>query len=282
MPNFPASPVQTNSVLSLCADDLSHSDVLTLLPLSRHSMAGLGGMEIELRILLEEVTSFAHADDLPPSLREFYQALADRVSSIHSELKSVSRATDTVVRDLVHERSPKFNNELSDDEVARLLQINQQLVTLEAAIVDRVSGLSRALGTVPAAESDNLTWDEWDQLEVSLWLVFAKDADRPSYRPDLQGGDLLENMALSDLRISLELNNFRRGSPDDTDYWGLGDSNDHNDIPRDCGHPLAGVPLCMLFHELFDHADVGLKGMLRLEQILFDVRLQQSATYSLW
>lgn len=281
MLNHPINPTQNNPVLSLNAADLTLSDWLTLLPLTRHSMAGLGGMGIEWRILLEEISSFVHANDLPPSLREFYRAFADRLSAIHSELKAVGNEAESVVSDLFYKTCPKFDVELSEAEIARLLQLNQQLVTLEAAIVERVSSLSRALGAVPAVDTTDLAWCAWDTLEVNLWLVFAKDADRPSYRPDLQDGYPLENMALSDLKIYLDLNDVSRLSPNHAEYWGIGDGKDHNDIPCDFGYPLAGVPLCMLFHELFDHADVGLKGMLQLEKILLDVRLEQSATYQL-
>jgi hypothetical protein len=60
---------------------------------------------------------------------------------------------------------------------------------------------------------------------------------------------------------------------------GIGDRNCHNTLP--VGHALRDYPLCMLFHEMYDHWDIGLKDILQLERIWFDIRLQQSGCFTL-
>lgn len=225
----------------------------------------------------------AHANDIPVSLREYFHKLGVQVGDIHARLLTLKISTKNEIQEfLLSARQRERSVTFSAAEIAKLEQVNSRLVDLEKAIYARIKDIHSHLHGLESPALDGLKWDQWDGADVEMQLRFALDPERPSYYPDESGESIdLEQLSITVMNISLDINDVKNFDPGNSEYWGLGDGEDHNDIHADWDHPLAGLPLCFLFHELFDHAEVGVQGMLHLEEIWFDVKLQQSCWFRL-
>ncbi len=273
----------TPQISPLNSDDCRPSDLLMLLPLCQHSAAGMTSAVISLDYLHQELSMLAHANDIPVSLREYFLKLGGQIGGVHAQLRAVQVAAKNEIQDfLLSARQSERSVAFSAAEIAKLVQVNSRLVELEKAIYTRIVDIHSHLHGLDSPALDGLKWDQWDGADVEMQLRFALDSERPSYYPDESGESIdLEQLSITVMNIHLDINDVKNFDPGNSEYWGLGDGEDHNDIHSDCDHPLAGLPLCFLFHELFDHADVGLRGMLHLEEIWFDVKLQQSGWFRL-
>lgn len=270
-----------NKLSLLDSADLRASDYLMLLPFAQHGFAGLSLAKISLNNLHRELNLLANGTDIPASLRRYYGLLGAKYENIHAQLELLMQSTRSEIRDFVmNERPRECATDYSAEQIARLVQINSELVDLEKAIFKRVAGLHLQDQANPGL--NGLSWDEWDGVEVELQLKFALDPERSSYYPDDSGNSVdLENIAIKPLSLCLDINDVKKFAQNNQGYWGVADGNDHNDIHPDWDHPLAGLHLCTLFHELFDHAEVGGQGMLQLEEVWFDIKMQQSGCFKL-
>jgi hypothetical protein len=272
---------KSNKMSPLNSSDLRTCDYLMLLPFAQHGSAGLSLAKISLNNLHRELNLLANGADIPASLCRYYGLLGTKYGHIHAQLDELMRSTRNEIRDFVmNERPRERAADYSTEQIARLVQINSQLVDFEKAIFKRVAGLR--LHDLENPVLNGLSWDEWDGVEVELQLRFALDPERPSYYADDSGNSVyLEQISINILTIQLDINDVKNFAPNNQDYWGLADGNDHNDIHPGWDHPLAGLHLCTLFHELFDHAEIGGKGMLQLKEVWFDIKMQQSGDFKL-
>lgn len=267
------------SLSKLDEKDSNLSDLLALLPFFNRAGNSITPTESRLRYLHEDITKLAVALDVPAGLRSYFLELDERLTAIHAQLATLNVSSLSRVQEYFEEVMPPKFSPLSPDEVTKLLHINSRLVELETAIYTRLSNMHSQLIGQKMPVATGLQLDDFDPVEIEFYLVFNVDPMRPSYRPD---GDTVESITVM-RQVSLvpRINELGDFDLTNADYWGIGDGKCHNDIPLASGHLLAGKPLCSLFHELFDHWDIGLKGMLQLEEIRFDIALRQSGLFAL-
>jgi hypothetical protein len=74
---------------------------------------------------------------------------------------------------------------------------------------------------------------------------------------------------------------WKRDTREETRPWGLNDGQNHSDLSGCEGHPLQHFSQSYLFHELFDHANAGLWGMLHLQSLWIEIIPHRSANFQI-
>lgn len=262
--------------------DYRPSDYLAMLPLSRIKAGGICTAKSEMQALHRELDFLAASADVPIILRDYYRNLAAKVDGLGAQLGALENETRNEAQDFRYNIQRKDQLPLSKKEMAKLYQVNARLIDLEKLLFSKATDLRTRLIGAPDPTDDGVKWDTWDGVDIELWLIFEPDSERPSYHHGTARDEMnLENLAFNDIRIWLNINDAATFNPADKNRWGIADGLDHNDISGIDGHPFSNLPQCSLFHEIYDHAEVGIQGMLRLSQIWFDVNLKQSGYFTL-
>lgn len=81
------------------------------------------------------------------------------------------------------------------------------------------------------------------------------------------------------IEVKVKLWSIDIHDPDDKEPWGLDDGQNHSDLGGCEGSQMQHFHQCYLFHELWDHADVGTWGMLNLRSIWIEVMPHRSGDF---
>ena len=120
-------------------------------------------------------------------------------------------------------------------------------------------------------------WDIWDGTEIKLWVEIGLDSERPAYDPDAW----TEDGKMDPIKICARITRSWKLGADRKKPWGLCDGQNHSDMGGCEGHPMQHFNQCYLFHELFDHANVGLWGMLNLSSLWIEVIPHRSGNFTI-
>jgi hypothetical protein len=233
----------------------------------------LAGMPcIQIRCAEEAFTQLASAEDVPPVLRSYYAKVGKKLDETEVRLKKYLRSAK-VEGEKLSSRIHKTlgHSELTEEEMNRLRHVNTRLQDLEKILQQKIDGMHERLeGFDPAG----VEWDEWDAGEIILWLRISTVAERPAYDPATWGEDYL--MESLEIRVAV----WERPRSDAAKVpWGLDDGQNHSDLGGCEGSQMQHFHQCYLFHELWDHADVGTWGMLNLRSIWIEVMPHRSGDF---
>jgi len=233
----------------------------------------IGGLPcIEINSAGEAFARLATADDVPSTLRRFYEKVGKKLTDTGMRLKKYLDATEHEAINLsVCVQNALGRNELSEKDMERLRHVNTRLQALEKVLQDKLDEMHERLeGLNPAG----VEWDRWDGTDIVLWLSFESDSERPSYNADAWADDGI----MEPLEIRVKLGS-RRKRAHDKEPWGLDDGKVHSDLGGFEGSQLRHFHQCYLFHELLDHVDVSVWGMLHLQSIWIEVIPHRSGDF---
>lgn len=253
-----------------------HSDLEPLTGAIRalHSIDGLPC--IELRHAGEAFTLLASAQDVPPPLRHYYAKVGKRLTDTVNRLKRNLRSSESEAWKLERRINSAMDDvELTEANMCQLRHVNNRLMELEKSLKQMTDGMCERL---EGLDPSGVAWDEWDSTEIKLWIEIGPDAERPAYNPDAWAeAGLLEPIEIC-IRItrSWKLDAMEVKKP-----WGLDDRQNHSDMGGCEGHPMQHFNQCYLFHELWDHANVGLWGMLNLRALWIEIMPHRSGDFTI-
>lgn len=163
---------------------------------------------------------------------------------------------------------------LTDENLARLRHVNHRLLELEKSLKQMVDGMRERLDGL---DPSGVVWDVWDGVDIILRLSIGPDPERPAYDPEAwTETGLMEPL---EIRVKLWGQRWERETAVDNNLWGTDDAQNHSDLSGREGHPLQHFPQSYLFHELFDHANVGVWGMLHLQSIWIEIIPHRSGNF---
>lgn len=228
---------------------------------------------IEIRNAGDAFALLASAEDVPSSLRRYYSKVGKVLTRTECRLKKHLRTAESDGEKLsarIH--SALDHVELPEEYIARLHHVNARLQALEKSLQQMIDGMhDRMEGLNPLG----VEWDDWDRSEINLCLNFKPDAERPAYNNNLDECGLLEPLEIR-VSISTQVRSNVEKEP-----WGLDDGQNHNDLAGCEGSPMQHFHQCYLFHELWDHADVGYWGMLNLHSIWVEFIPHRSGNFTI-
>lgn len=159
--------------------------------------------------------------------------------------------------------------ELTEDDISHLRQVDKRLQDLEKILQQMMDGID---GKLKGFDPAGVKWDKLDDSEIILWLEFSPDAARPSYNADAWA----ENGMMEPLEVRVKLWSGGKRKP-----WGMDDGKNHSDLGGCDGSPIQHFHQCYLFHELWDHANVGTWGMLHLRSLWIEIIPHRSGNFSI-
>ena len=233
----------------------------------------IGGLPcIEINNAGEAFTRLASADDVPSALRRFYSKVGKKLTDTGMRLKKYLDASEYEAMNLsLCIQNALDRNELTEKDMERLCHVNTRLQELERILHDKMDGMHERLeGLNPAG----VEWDRWDGTDIILWLSFESSIERPSYNADTWADDGV----MEPMEVRVKLLPYRKRAPDE-EKWGLDDGKDHSDLGGFEGSQLQHFHQCYLFHEIYDHADVGTLGILNLRSIWIEVMPHRSGDF---
>lgn len=260
------------SMITMKKHPYKHSDHLALTGCMQQHFA-VRHQDSTLKSSVESLSALATADDIPASLRRYYYRYAKQLKAAEDRLRKVVKSA----RCDGFELSMRIQRELgtptfTDCDLARLHHINGRLRVLEKSIKTLLVDMEKRLS---ALSPDGVAWDEWDCVAINLWLGFTSENERPSYDPErLADADLEEPPQIC---VRIWDHSCLRDKHDEA--WGLDDGQDHGDLSNCNGHPLQHFNQCYLFHELYDHANIGIAGMLHLHKIWIEIIPHRSGDF---
>ena len=219
----------------------------------------------------EALTLLASAEDVPPPLCRYYakvgKGLTEKITRLNRYLCSVEREGENLSR-RINSALGRLN--FTEEDMNRLRHVNSRLLELEKSLKQMIDGMRKRLdGLDPLG----VKWDEWDMVEIILWLRVGTDPERPSYDPDNKWA---EGGLMEPLDIRVELNEcWNLDNAEGEEPWGLDDGQNHNDL----GGAMRDFHQCYLFHEIYDHADVGFWGMLHLRSLWIEIIPHRSGDF---
>lgn len=243
-----------------------------LIPLAG-SIPALRGLSSRIMSAGEAFTVLAEAADVPIPLRRYYTKVGIKLMAAGSRLEKTIKAARYDALHLKNRIQSKLDSlRLTAKDMDRLRHVNSRLMELEKSLEQMVAGMRERLeGLNPSG----VEWDEWD-FDIILWARIGPDPERPAYDPDAWA----ETGLMEPLEIRAETwESWVRYTADDNEPWGLDDGRNHSDLSGCEGHPLENFHQCYLFHELHDHAHVGLWGMLNLQSLWIEIIPHRSCSF---
>lgn len=221
---------------------------------------------IQIRSAGEAFTLLASADDLPLPLRRYYEKTGKKLTDTETRLKQNLHSAKCEGQEIARRiNSLLAHQKLTEDDLNRLRHVNTRLLDLEKTLQDMIDGIHERMdGFNPSG----VEWDTWDASDIILWLEFWPDDERPTYSQD--------DGVMEPLEIRVRLWGCGERDP-----CGLDDGENHSDVDECEGHPLQHFHQCYLFHELYDHADVGLWGMLHLRSLWIEIMPHRSGDFTI-
>jgi len=162
-----------------------------------------------------------------------------------------------------------------DDRRAELtLEENQAAINLNAWLIDwEKQLLARCIEVSEAMEEQIRSGDSWlTDYEIDVVVdFFVRDDDPFSYEnmPDsYQDFEDCSTLCHTEMLCHPPISAAEAAKED---YWGIGDSVDHNDRRNFSDEPINQVRHCQTFHELYDHQYVPMKHMGRIGRVFTDI-----------
>ncbi len=233
---------------------------------------------IEINSAGAAFTQLASAEDVPLPLRRYYAKAGKKLTEMEARLKKYLDSAYCDGLDLSMSISRALGRlELTEEDVSRLRHVNNRLLELEKSLKQMTDGMSERL---EGLDPSGVEWDEWDMVEIILWLRIGPDPERPAYDPDSKWA---EDGLFEPVQIRVKIYElWKRVTEVGEEPWGLDDGRqNHGDFFGFEGHQLEHIPECYLYHQLFDHADVGLWGMLHLRSIWMEVIPHRSGNFNI-
>jgi hypothetical protein len=228
---------------------------------------------IQINSAGEAFTQLSSAEDVPLPLRRYYAKVGKKLTETEARLKKYLRSAGSE-GDKLSSRINKSlgRTELKEEEMNRLRHVNTRLQELEKILQQKIDGMHERLeGFNPSG----VEWDKWDDGDIVLWLEIGADAERPAYDQATWGQDYL----MEPLEIHVKLWCCGKYDTAEKEPWGLDDGQNHSDLGECEGSQMQHFHQCYLFHELWDHADVGFWGMLNLRSIWIEVIPHRSGDF---
>lgn len=227
---------------------------------------------IDLRCASEAFTLLASGADVPERLRRYYGKVGKKLMLTESRLKKYLASTAHEGEKLSWRiRSTFPRNNLTEEDLCKLRKVNTRLQDLEKILQDKIDGM---LERLEGLDPDGVEWDSWDGTEIILCLSFNPENERPSYNADTWAEDGL----MEPIEVKVKIWCDKRDRTDE-EPWGLDDRQNHSDLSGWEGEQMQHFHQCYLFHELWDHADVGTWGMLNLRSIWIEVKPHRSGDF---
>lgn len=251
-----------------------HSDLEPLTG-SIRALESIDGLPcIEIRLAGEAFTLLAAADDVPPPLRRYYAKVGKKLTALGARLKQYLHSAEHAGWKLAMRINSTLDHlVLTDEDLAHLSYVNNRLLELEKLLKQMVDGMRERL---KGLDPSGVEWDVWDDLDIILWLRIGPDPERPTYDPEVWA----EAGLMQPLEIKVKVwQCWERETVSDKKPWGLDDGQNHSDMGGCEGHPLQHFSQSYLFHELFDHANVGVWGMLHLQSIWIEIIPHRSGDF---
>jgi hypothetical protein len=246
-----------------------HAD---LIPLAG-SITAIRGLSSNITSAGDAFTVLSAAADVPPPLRRYYAKVGKKLTVTGTRLEQdIKLAKHDALNLKISINSTLERLRLSEEELARLCHVNTRLLELEKSLEQMVAGMRERL---EGLDPSDVEWDEWDGFDIILWPRIGPDPERPAYDPDA--------WAITGIMKPLEIRaeiweSWRRFTADDKEPWGLDDGRNHSEFAGCDGYPEYSHQ-CYLFHELHDHAHVGLWGMLNLQALRIEITPSRSGSF---
>lgn len=251
-----------------------HSDLEPLTG-SIRALESINGLPcIEIKHAGEAFTLLASANDVPLPLRRYYAKIGRKLTATGSRLKrDMNSAVNNGWKLAMRINSTLDDLRLTEEDLARLHHVNHRLLELEKSLKQMVDGMRERLD---GHDTSGVEWDVWDGVEITLCLSIGATPERPAYDPDAWAETgLMEPM---EIRVRI-CRHWEREVASDRKPWGLNDGQNHSDMSGCEGHPLQHFHQSYLFHELFDHANVGVWGMLHLQSLWIEIIPHRSGDF---
>ena len=239
-----------------------------------HSIEGLPC--IELRHAGEAFTLLASAQDVPPPLRHYYAKFGKKLTDTVIRLKKNLRSAESEAWKLERRINSAMDDvELTEANMSQIRHVNNRLMDLEKSLKEMADGMCKRLDGL---DTSGVAWDEWDSTEIKLWIEIGPDAERPAYNPD----EWAEAGLMEPIEICIRITrSWKLDAMEVKKPWGLDDGQNHSDMGGCEGHPMQHFNQCYLFHELWDHANVGLWGMLNLRALWIEIMPHRSGDFTI-
>lgn len=259
-----------------------HADLVPLIAGIRALDSMSITLDIEIKAVAEAFAVLAEAADVPMPLRKYYAKVEKKLSAAKIGWKQKLDPKQLGIwgrlcgMDLyVRTRSTLGLMKLNDEELERLHHVNNRLLELEKSLKQMTNGMRERLD---GFSSSGVEWDPYDGIQIKLWLRIGPDPERPSYDPDVWD----ESGLMEPLEICVNiLEHWQSKTTEDEDPWGLDDGQDHSELSGREGHPLQNIHQSYLFHEFYDHAEVGAWGMLNLQALWIEVISHRSGDFQI-
>mgnify|MGYP003639755206 CR=1 FL=1 len=226
----------------------------------------------DLRCASEAFTLLASGADVPERLRRYYGKVGKKLMLTESRLKKYLASTAHEGEKLSWRiRSTFPRNNLTEEDLCKLSKVNTRLQDLEKILQDKIDGM---LERMEGLDPDGVEWDSWDGTEIILCLTFNPANERPTYNADTWA----EDGHMEPIEVKVKIWCDKRDRTDE-EPWGLDDRQNHSDLSGWEGEQMQHFHQCYLFHELWDHADVGTWGMLNLRSIWIEVKPHRSGDF---
>lgn len=165
--------------------------------------------------------------------------------------------------------------ELSPEEEQAVINFNHWLIDWEKQLLARIIQISEAM------ERQVRSGDSWlTDYEIDVTVYFyARDDDPFSYD---NTEDFWKGNIECDSQLLCETNMICRGpisavEAAKDDYWGIGDSHDHNDhrgYYKELDEQERPERHCYTFHELYDHVGFRRNHMRRIGYVSTDIKVR--------
>ena len=162
------------------------------------------------------------------------------------EVLKTTKVNETFIEDKVQPHNlklePGSNNEITTADIPALQNFNDQLAILEKKIIKEVKALKESgRHRLDSPDEDFVTC-----FRVKIEIDYSIGEDDPAYN------DERDNCIATSKRVGDDIMAY--------------DDQDWNDM-RNTELPLAHLKLCWLFHDLYDHANLSWKDILRIRKV---------------
>lgn len=253
-------------------DEIYHYSDLELLTGSKQALEQIKvDVIVGISLAEEACTQIGSSVDVPAPLRSYFNEAGSKLGAIQARLKSeldeIVEEGSTIL-DLVRFSLEKI--QISDDVLNELERINDRLKVLEKSLSQMIEGMHCLYNKT---NTHGVEWDEVDSFEINLHLAIEHDPKRPSYDPDDGPMECLQKT------VTLYCSGTHYLKKVNKNYLGLDDGKDHGTCIPYYGHLLRQFDDCYLFHALYDHAEVGLWGILHLRSIDIEIIPHRSGRF---
>lgn len=220
----------------------------------------------EIRRAGEAFSLYAVANDVPPPLRRYYEKVGKYLMGTATRLgKNLRSAKSEGCNFAMRINSSLDSLKLTDDDLNRLRHVNDRLRELEKSLKQMTDGMRERLeGLDPSA----VEWEAWDGTDIEMCVEINPNPECPTSPLSKWREAGFLHLKPICARISQR---WRRDTTEENEPCGLDDGQNHSHMEGCEGHPMQHFHQSYLFHELCDHAGVGIWGMLHLRVLWIEV-----------